>query len=115
MARRADKAASLASEVGGDSSGLAELAAANWDVLVNATPIGSDGVGGELALGAIRPDQCVFDMVTTPEQTSLIQRARTDGARTITGIEMLAAQAVHQAELWTGERPSVETLAESAR
>ncbi len=118
LARREAKAKSLAAEVGGASGPLSELADASWDLLINATPVGSagsDDAGEKLPSETIRSDQCVFDMVTAPELTPLIRRSRDAGARTITGIEMLAAQAVHQAELWTGQRPPVEELAESAR
>lgn len=115
LARDEAKAKALAAQVGGESGSLAELRSAKWDLLVNATPVGSAGVDGSFAIERILPEQCVFDMVTAPELTPLIERARAAGARTITGIEMLAAQAVHQAELWTGRRPSVNELAASAR
>ena len=116
VAREKDKAASLAKEVGGASGVLSELGTASWDLLVNATPIGSDDVTPRtLPLANIESEQCVLDMVTAPEITPLIRRARDSGARTITGIEMLAAQAGHQAELWTGTRPQALELEQSAR
>ena len=116
VARRKDKAASLAKEVGGASGVLSELGTTSWDLLVNATPIGSDDAPSQtLPLASIESEQCVLDMVTAPEITPLIRRARDAGARTITGIEMLAAQAGHQAELWTGVRPRVEELEQRAR
>ena len=116
VARRKDKAASLAKEVGGVSGELSLLDDTGWDLLVNATPIGSDGATAQtLPLESIESEQCVLDMVTAPEITPLIRRARDAGARTITGIDMLAAQAAHQDELWTGTRPSAEQLAQSAR
>lgn len=118
LARQAARSKSLAAEIGGESGTLSELGSARWDLLVNATPVGSageDGVCESLPVGTIRPEQCVFDMVTAPEQTPLIRRARERGARTITGIEMLAAQAVHQAKLWTGKTPQVDELAGNAR
>ncbi len=119
VARRKDKAASLAKEVGGASgvlSELSELDATSWDLLVNATPIGSDDASPQtLPLASIDSEQCVLDMVTAPEITPLIRRARDAGARTITGIEMLAAQAGHQDELWTGMRPQALELEQSAR
>lgn len=115
VARRKDKAASLAEEVGGVSGELSELGT-DWDLLVNATPVGSDGAPAQtLPLDNIASGQCVLDMVTAPEITPLIRRARSAGARTITGIDMLAAQAGHQDQLWTGARPSAEELARNAR
>jgi adenylyltransferase/sulfurtransferase len=54
-------------------------------------------------------------MVTSPERTELIRRARELGASTVTGLEMLAAQATHQALLWTGEKPPARELLAYAR
>lgn len=116
LARRQDKAAALAGAIGAASGELAELDGARFDVLVNATPVGSDGASDtELPVASLDASQCVFDMVTAPEVTPLIRRARGAGARTVTGIQMLAAQAVRQDELWTGERPPVEELEQRAR
>ena len=109
-ARRREQAERLTSELGG--------VAASWDgaldapaLLINATPAGA--LDGQLP--AFDASAVVFDMVPAPEETRLIQRAREQGAETITGIEMLAAQAVRQAELWTGTTPDVQTMAADAR
>ena len=113
LARDEARAKELADRVGATYGTLDELPEVSWDLLVNATPLGSSGES--LAVGRIASDALVFDMVTVPERTPLIASARASGAATITGIEMLAAQAVHQAELWTGARPSHEDMEVSAR
>ena len=113
LARDEARAKELADRVGATSGALDELPEVSWDLLVNATPLGSSGES--LPVGTIASDALVFDMVTVPERTPLIATARASGAATITGIEMLAAQAVHQAELWTGERPNREELEARAR
>ena len=113
LARDEARAKELADRFGAASGALDELPELSWDLLVNATPLGSSGES--VPVGAIAEGALVFDMVTVPERTPLIATARVSGAATITGIEMLAAQAVHQAELWTGERPSREDMEASAR
>ncbi len=113
LARDEARAKELAERVGATFGALDELRDISWDLLVNATPLGSSGES--LPVGSIASDALVFDMVTVPERTLLIASARASGAATITGLEMLAAQAVHQAELWTGERPRREDMEASAR
>ena len=113
LARDKARAKELAERVGAACGALDELPDLTWDLLVNATPLG--GSGESLPVGKIASNALVFDMVTVPERTPLIANARASGAGTISGIEMLAAQAVHQAELWIGERPSREDMEASAR
>jgi adenylyltransferase/sulfurtransferase len=54
-------------------------------------------------------------MVTVPEETELIRKARGSGASTVTGLEMLAAQAVPQAKLWLDVEPEASELLGYAR
>ncbi|PYS44652.1 MAG: hypothetical protein DMF71_02860 [Acidobacteria bacterium] len=43
-----------------------------------------------------------------------MREARAAGAETLSGIEMLIAQAVGQFKLWTGKTPGVETMRNEA-
>jgi adenylyltransferase/sulfurtransferase len=54
-------------------------------------------------------------MVTVPEETALIRKAREARASTVTGLEMLAAQAVPQAKLWISETADAGELLSYAR
>ncbi|HXV60493.1 MAG TPA: type I 3-dehydroquinate dehydratase [Vicinamibacteria bacterium] len=107
LSRREARAAALAERFGAESGSLERLGASRCDLLVNATPA---DIEYEPAPGSV-----VFDMVTLPEETDLVRRSRQKSARTITGLEMLAAQARHQALLWTGESPSYEQMLSWAR
>jgi shikimate 5-dehydrogenase len=78
---------------------------ASWDVLVNATPVGSEKTPGTPMGTAPLDGKVVFDLVYAPADTELLQSARAAGCQTIGGIEMLIAQAERQFELWTGQRP----------
>jgi 3-dehydroquinate dehydratase/shikimate dehydrogenase len=116
LARRAAQAAEVAAATGCASAGLDGLAGLAWDVLVNATPLGSGAFPGETPVPAeaLRPGAVVFDMVYEPRETPLVAAARAKGCRTIDGVEMLVAQAVGQFEAWTGAPAPVEAMTEAA-
>ncbi len=77
----------------------------SWDVLVNATPMGSAVDPGSPVAGAPLDGEIVFDLVYAPVETRLLSDARAAGCLTIGGLEMLVAQAERQFELWTGQPP----------
>jgi shikimate dehydrogenase len=52
-------------------------------------------------LAEIQKDQIVFDIVYNPLETALLKLARTAGARTVSGIEMLLGQGAKAFELFT--------------
>jgi 3-dehydroquinate dehydratase/shikimate dehydrogenase len=115
-ARRAAQAAEVAAATGCASAGLEDLARRPYDVLVNATPVGSGAVPGAspVASGLLRPGSIVFDMVYEPRETPLLAAARAKGCVTIDGVEMLVAQAVGQFEAWTGAAAPVAAMTEAA-
>ncbi|UMY63515.1 shikimate 5-dehydrogenase [Pseudomonas sp. LS.1a] len=79
-------------------------------MLVNVTPIGMAGGPEAEALAfsenAIAAAERVFDVVAMPESTPLIRRARALGKPVITGLEVIALQALEQFVLYTGVRPT---------
>jgi 3-dehydroquinate dehydratase / shikimate dehydrogenase len=81
----------------------ADLKRLDFDVIINATPIGM-GNSRETPLnaGEIKA-QYVFDMVYDPLDTKLLQLARLHGAQVIPGREMFVHQAARQFEIWTGK------------
>ena len=81
----------------------ADLKKLDFDVIINATPIGM-GNTRESPLNADEiKAQYVFDMVYDPAETKLIQLARLRGAQVILGREMFVHQAARQFEIWTGK------------
>jgi shikimate dehydrogenase len=88
----------------------AELGALRPQMLVNVTPIGMTGgaEADQLAFEAEAIDgaQTVFDVVAIPSETPLILRGRAQGKRVITGLEVIAIQALEQFVLYTGVRPT---------
>jgi 3-dehydroquinate dehydratase/shikimate dehydrogenase len=112
-ARQSDLAAKAAAALHVETT--AWPPAPGWDVLVNATPVGtwsrheesplpSDRLGGEL----------VYDMVYNPPDTLLMRQARAAGVEAIGGLEMLIAQARRQFFWWTGREVSATVLERAA-
>ncbi|MBA1200313.1 shikimate 5-dehydrogenase [Pseudomonas capeferrum] len=83
-------------------------------MLVNVTPIGMAGgpEADHLAFPtmAIEAAERVFDVVAMPERTPLIELARSLGKPVITGLEVIALQALEQFVLYTGIRPTREQV-----
>lgn len=75
-----------------------------WDLLVNATPVGTapDVDASVMAGRAIRARR-VYDLVYNPDRTRLLRDAAAAGAETIGGMRMLVAQACRQFECWFGQ------------
>ncbi|WP_248920433.1 shikimate 5-dehydrogenase [Pseudomonas entomophila] len=94
---------------------LPELGDQCPSMLVNVTPIGMAGgpEAAQLAFSeaAIAAAEQVFDVVAMPARTPLIQQAEALGKPVITGLEVIALQALEQFVLYTGVRPSDEQVA----
>jgi shikimate dehydrogenase len=89
----------------------------SWDVLVNATPVGTSPRNGASPLPAnyaFRADTLVYDLVYNPPSTQLLKDAAAAGCRTLGGLDMLVAQAQAQFEWWTGQRPADGVMREAA-
>ena len=73
------------------------------DLVVNATPVGSDGEAVPFPVEWITPAQFVFDLIYRPLVTRFVQGARDQGARAINGLTMLLFQGLAAFEIWTGQ------------
>jgi shikimate 5-dehydrogenase len=111
-ARRSDAASVVARDLGG---GVAEWPPADgsWDLLVNATPIGSRAVPGS-PLSRLPQRGVVYDLIYDPNPTTLMKMAAEAGCDVIGGLDMLVAQAERQFEIWTGQRPPVSLFGDAA-
>jgi shikimate dehydrogenase len=97
---------------------LRVLGASDVSVVVNATPV---GMAGRLDQGTspipgswLRGRRLAYDLVYNPVETQFLSDARAEGCGTITGIEMLVAQAVRQFEMWTGREGPVDLMRAAA-
>jgi shikimate dehydrogenase len=111
-ARRADAAEQVARAIGGQTTAWPPPARW-WDLLVNATPVGSRAVPGTPFEGPF-DGRLVYDLVYEPDPTDLMTRAGRAGLEVIGGLAMLVAQAERQFEIWTGQRPPAGLFAEAA-
>lgn len=95
--------------------GLAE--SGPWDLLVNATPVGTKGMGDGLPVAESILEQvaCVYDLVYNPPTTALMAAAKRLGRPAFSGLEMLLQQAAKSFELWTGRSPPVDVMREAAK
>jgi shikimate 5-dehydrogenase len=113
-ARREMQAAELASRAGVAWTSWPP-SPGSWDLLVNATPIGTAPAIGESPLDANLLDgRLVYDLVYNPPRTRLIADAIARGCETIGGLDMLVAQAAAQFSWWTGAAPPEIAMREAA-
>ena len=91
------------------SAGASRVVSERADVVVNATPLGTqreDALPG----APFRPGQAVVDLVYWPPQTPLLERARAAGAQAWGGLGMLVRQAAASFTIWTGQDPPLEVM-----
>lgn len=88
-----------------------------FDLLVNATPVGTKGGPDGLPIpeATVVKSRFVFDLVYNPPETPLLRVARRAGIGGMSGIEMLLHQAAKSYELWTGMDAPYGAMAEAAR
>jgi len=111
VARNPAKAEALARQFGTRRADWKDLSTARWDLLVNATPVGTypnvdeSPVREEWLTGA-----WVYDLVYNPRETRLLKEAARRGCRVIHGSEMLLAQAIEQQVHWFGTNPPEDLM-----
>ncbi len=94
--------------------GLERAEALEVDLVVNATPVGTDA---DLPFGPapiLRPDVVVVDLLYDPPVTALQRRAREAGAMPFGGLGHLLQQAALSFELWTGSPAALDVMSAAA-
>lgn len=108
--RTSAKAQKLARQAKAKTLKRTELRKAAFDVIINATPVGT----GNTRDCPLKDDEIqarfVFDMVYDPVETHLLRVARAKGLGVIPGIEMFVQQAARQFEIWTGKPAPVADM-----
>jgi 3-dehydroquinate dehydratase/shikimate dehydrogenase len=108
--RTLPKAQKLAREAGAKVVKRTDLKKLDFDVIINATPIGM----GNPKASPLEPDEMrarlVFDMVYNPVETKLLKQAKAKGMATIPGFEMFVQQGARQFEIWSGKPAPIEEM-----
>jgi len=116
FARDVEKARPIAEKFGADCELLDETTFSNFDLVVNATPLGTQG-GQEDETSALssqlRGAHLAYDLVYNPPETRFLREARAAGCELLNGLPMLIAQAAEQFRLWTGKHAPVEEMKEA--
>jgi len=109
--RTAEKGQALARQAKAKYLKRADVAKQQFDVIINATPVGMNGSKQmpleEKELNA----KYIFDLVYNPAETALIKAARAKGIPVIPGLEMFVQQGARQFEIWTGKPAPMAEMA----
>ena len=117
FARDLAKAKPLADELQIDAYDLSTAKFVGFEVVVNATPLGTRGEGEQetpATAGQLREVRLAYDLVYNPIETQFMREARAAGCETLGGLAMLIAQAVEQFRLWTGREPNKDAMRAAA-
>jgi 3-dehydroquinate dehydratase/shikimate dehydrogenase len=115
FARNDEKGAALAEEFGVPFEGAAgdREMADEFDIVVNATPLGTAGSNENfcvLAEPRLRGLKLVYDLVYNPPETRLIREAKAAGVPAIGGLEMVLSQGAKQFEIWSGKQAPLDAM-----
>ncbi len=101
--RTAERGQALARQAKTKYLKRADVAKQQFDVIVNATPVGMNGNKESPLDEKELNTKYVFDLVYTPAETPLVKMARAKGLQVIPGLEMFVQQGARQFEIWTGK------------
>ena len=91
---------------------------ADTDILIQATPIGlapdSDALP-EIDYDTVTDQMVVSDVVFNPPLTRFLEEAGKHGAKTVSGLGMLACQGARNFTLWTGREAPLEIMENKLR
>ncbi len=113
FARDIERVTAMASEFGASVANLNGASFEGFDVVVNATPLGTSGVN-EQATPATAEQligvKLAYDLVYNPLETRFMREARKAGCQCMNGLEMFVAQAAEQFRIWTGAEAPIEVM-----
>ncbi len=109
--RTPEKAQALARQAKAKYLKRAELAKQQFDVIINATPVGMNGSKQTPLNENELNTKYVFDLVYNPAETALVKMARAKELQVISGLEMFVQQGARQFEIWTGKPAPMAEMA----
>jgi 3-dehydroquinate dehydratase/shikimate dehydrogenase len=109
--RTAGPAQNLAKQARAKAVNRTMLKKMEFDVIINATPVGMDGNRDPLPISEAEfKAKYFFEMVYTPAETRMVKMARAKGMHVILGSEMFVQQGARQFETWTGKPAPVTEM-----
>ena len=116
LGRNRERAVQVGAEVGCAAGDLGVLLNSEWDILINATPVGGTALAEQTLVpkALLKKGATVLDMNYDPLETRLLRDAAEAGCTVISGFEMLLAQAAAQFEVWTGAEAPVDAMRSAA-
>jgi shikimate dehydrogenase len=111
--RTIEKAESLAKEFNCSWFSLDnESIIENSDIIVNTTNVGMVDVNNlsPINTNLIKNNHIVFECIYKPKETKFLKDSQNNGAKIIYGWEMLLYQGMMQFEIYTGEKPILESM-----
>ena len=117
--RTEEKAKALAERIGTNSGSIIDDQALieSADIIVNATSV---GMHPNVSVSPIdkrhlHEGQMVYDIVYNPLKTQIMLDAEEAGGTSLGGLWMLVYQGVEAFEIWTGAKPSAQTMYDAAK
>lgn len=116
LARNRERAVQVGAEIGCAAGDLNVLLNTEWDILINATPVGGTSLAEQSLVpkALFKKGAMVLDMIYEPLETKLLREAAEAGCIVISGFEMLLAQAAAQFEVWTGSEAPIDAMRSAA-
>ncbi len=110
--RTTEKAEEFADEFDMEWIEFTQIQKAQFDLIINATPVGSfpNTTKSLLHADQISSHAVVMDIITNPLETQLLKEAKKAMAQTISGERMLLHQAALQFNLFFNKTPPVEVM-----
>jgi len=98
--RTHEKAVELAKQFNGIAVPLSQIAAVEYDVLIQTTPVGMRDQECPINPDLLRPSTTVIDVLYEPAETVLLRKAKALGCRAINGEDWFELQAEAQFQYW---------------
>jgi 3-dehydroquinate dehydratase / shikimate dehydrogenase len=98
--RTYEKALELAKEFNGTAVPLSQIAAVEYDVLIQTTPVGMHDEECPINPDLLRPSTTVIDVLYEPAETVLLRKAKAAGCKVINGEDWFVLQAEAQFQYW---------------
>jgi shikimate dehydrogenase len=118
--RTGSRADELAGDLGGEVTAVSgdQARAGAYEVIVNCTAIGmhDEDPFEHLPIDPerFRPDILLVDLVYAGSESGLVATARSHGALTVDGLEVLVRQGAESLRIWTGMDPPLDVMREAA-